>query len=184
MCVCLQVRFMVRRPLLVDDSTVDQDDEDDLDLVEGAAATGTAAGGAAPTESLAGPAVEKKKSVRLAAEGECRALCKYRQSGLGCYGLLQVGPCGPGVTTVLSAPLHSRLQHSFFCRHYLTSLAARGVSAVASASCFAECVLCGAAGLMQMPKMILASLVPPSKEDSATAPRQRASQAQRAPKPH
>lgn len=125
--VCLQVRFMVRKPLQVgDDSTNEDGEDDDLDLVEGAAATGTAAGGAAPTESLAGPAVEKKKSVRLAAEGECRALCKY----------------SPGSATSESAVQGLRLScqhHStagcsthLYAEQYMISLAARGVSAVAS----------------------------------------------------
>jgi hypothetical protein len=73
-----QVRFMVRRPMIVDDSGNDDLDDDDLDLAEGAAA-GQATTAAAATDGGGGgggqgdeasPEKEKKKSVRLAADGE------------------------------------------------------------------------------------------------------------------
>lgn len=63
---------MVRRPMVVDDSTNDDVDEDELELIEGAAAGAgapSAAGGTA-TAPEAGPAADKRKSVRLAADGE------------------------------------------------------------------------------------------------------------------
>lgn len=62
-----QVRFMVRQPMIVDDSTADDVDDDELELVEGAAAAGQATAAAA-SSAPQGDAV--KKSVRLAADGK------------------------------------------------------------------------------------------------------------------
>jgi hypothetical protein len=65
-----QVRFMVRKPMIVDDTMNDDMDDDELDLAEGAGGAGnqtSAAAAAAPADGDA-PA-DKKKSVRLAAEG-------------------------------------------------------------------------------------------------------------------
>jgi hypothetical protein len=52
--------------MIIDDSTTDDVDDDELELVEGAAAAGqaTISGGAQ------GTAIERKKSVRLAADGK------------------------------------------------------------------------------------------------------------------
>lgn len=61
-----QVRFMVRQPMIIDDSTADDMDDDQLELVEGAAAAGQATVSGAPQ----GGAIEIKKSVRLAADGK------------------------------------------------------------------------------------------------------------------
>jgi len=72
MCNCLQVRWMVRRPMVVDDSTNDDMDYDELELIEGAAAGAVApsAAGGTTTAPEAGPAADKRKSVRMAADGE------------------------------------------------------------------------------------------------------------------
>lgn len=63
-----QVRFMVRKPMVVDDSMNDDMDDDDLDLAEGAAGGGNQTSAAAAPADGDAPA-DKKKSVRLAAEG-------------------------------------------------------------------------------------------------------------------
>lgn len=67
---------MVRRPMVVDDSTNDDVDDDDLDLVEGAGAATArvqTTGGAADAGEQGDAPADKKKSVRLAADGELRA---------------------------------------------------------------------------------------------------------------
>lgn len=71
----MQIRFMVSRPMQIDDSTNDGVDDDDLDLVDGAAAgqgVGQAAGAADNAAGLSkgDSAAPAKKSVRLAADGE------------------------------------------------------------------------------------------------------------------
>lgn len=80
---------MVRRPMVVDDSGDNDLDDDDLDLADGAAA-GQATAAAATTDGGGGgqgdeasPDKEKKKSVRLAADGELavRAWCLPQPSG-------------------------------------------------------------------------------------------------------
>jgi hypothetical protein len=63
-----QVRFMVRKPMVIDDSMNDDMDDDDLDLAEGAAGAGNQTSTAAAPADGDAPA-DKKKSVRLAAEG-------------------------------------------------------------------------------------------------------------------
>lgn len=62
---------MVRKPMIVDDSSNDDVDDDDLDLAEGAAAGGQATtGGEGANTAGDGDAPQKeKKSVRLAAAG-------------------------------------------------------------------------------------------------------------------
>jgi hypothetical protein len=74
-CPASQVRFMVRRPMVVDGSTNDDVEEDDLDLVEGAGAATARAqttGAAGDAGEQADAPADKKKSVRLAADGELR----------------------------------------------------------------------------------------------------------------
>lgn len=68
----MQIRFMVSRPMVVDDSTNGSMDDDDLELVEGAATAAQATGGGADAgKGDSAPPLEKKKSVRLAADGGC-----------------------------------------------------------------------------------------------------------------
>lgn len=69
----VQVRFMISRPLVIDDSAGDAGEDEDLDLVEGAAgAAGQGAGGGAEntTKGDSTAPAKKTKSVRMAAEGE------------------------------------------------------------------------------------------------------------------
>jgi hypothetical protein len=71
----VQVRFMISRPMVIDESAGDAGEEEDLDLVEGAAGgAGQGAGGGGGAENTTkgdstAPA-KKSKSVRMAAGGE------------------------------------------------------------------------------------------------------------------
>lgn len=69
----VQVRFMISRPMVIDDNAGDAGEDEDLDLVEGAAgAAGQGAGGGAEnaTKGDSTAPTKKSKSVRMVAEGE------------------------------------------------------------------------------------------------------------------